>query len=188
MKNKLLAGLFLLVGTSAFAANDIVLLSNGGGDVNAYSGELPEELLEWCDGQQAPCYPTVQLTLEDARTGVPKGILYAWGGDTVFGIDGSFCFQEFVLWDLKPGKIYTQTLPEGGACGNTVEAVEATGDPANGVIAGGGKGEVVGGTGAFANWSGTYVTRVFVETDSDGNFVYYDYLFAKLSGSNAPID
>jgi hypothetical protein len=55
------------------------------------------------------------------------------------------------------------------------------------VIAGGGEGEIVGGTAAFSNWSGTYVTRVFVETDDAGNFSYYDYLFAKLLGSNAPI-
>jgi hypothetical protein len=187
MKQQLLAGLFLLAGTSAFAANDIVLLSNGGGSENNYDGPFPEALDEFCEAQVA-CYPTVQLTLEDARTGVPKGTLYAWGGDTVTGSDGSFCFQEFVLWDLKPGEIYTKTLAAGGACGNTVAAVEATGDPGNGVIAGGGKGEIVGGTGAFAHWSGTYVTRVFVETDIDGKFVYYDYLFAKLSGSNAPVN
>jgi hypothetical protein len=187
MKKQLAAGLLLISGASAFAANDIVLVSNGPGGSNLYPEEQwPAELLEWCN--ENPCSPTVQLILTDAKTGVPKGTLYAWGVlPPVFSSDGTtFCFQEFVIWDFRPGQVYTATRPNGGACGATLsdELVE----PKSGVsvIAGGGEGDIVGGTGAFSNWSGTYVTRVFVETDANGNFSYYDYLFAKLSGSNAP--
>jgi hypothetical protein len=45
------------------------------------------------------------------------------------------------------------------------------------VLVGGAEGEVIGGTGKYANASGGYSTRLKVEADFSGNFIYYDELY-----------
>jgi hypothetical protein len=54
------------------------------------------------------------------------------------------------------------------------------------VIAGGGDGHIVGGTGRFQNWTGTYTDRVFVgfgaPTSGVGGIIYYDQLWFSISG------
>jgi hypothetical protein len=51
------------------------------------------------------------------------------------------------------------------------------------VIAGGGDGTIVGGTGRFSKWTGTYTDRVFVEFSFTGGANYYDQLFFSISKS-----
>ena len=54
------------------------------------------------------------------------------------------------------------------------------------VIAGGGDGAIVGGTGKYQNWTGTYTDRVFVgfgaPSSGVGGIIYYDQLWFSISG------
>jgi hypothetical protein len=177
-------------GGPALAGTDIVLVSNGYGAPNSYPAEkLPASFSDWCDG----CFPTVKLALVDAKTNVPKGFLYAWGQDVVpapqdITEDSTFCFNEFVIWELPSGEIHT--ISTRGPCGTYMDRalVPPFAEPSATVVAGGGQGEIVSGTGPFASWSGTYATRVFVEDLGVLQFSYYDYLFATISGSSDPKD
>ena len=54
------------------------------------------------------------------------------------------------------------------------------------VIAGGGDGAIVGGTGRYKKWTGTYTDRVFVGFGAPesgvGGIIYYDQLWFSISG------
>ena len=100
--------------------------------------------------------------------------------------DTTFCFDEFVIWQLPSGEIHTKS--ERGPCGTYMDEALVppfTGSQTATVVSGGGQGVIVGGTRKYAKWSGTYVTRVFVEDENKTlTFTYYDYLFASISGSS----
>lgn len=51
-------------------------------------------------------------------------------------------------------------------------------------LAGGGDGNIVGGTGKYAGITGTFNDRVFVEFLNRSNIVYYDALFFNLMPDN----
>ena len=190
-RSSVIAMLALLgLAAEASAENDIVLVSNGFGAANSYpSQQLPASFNSWCNG----CFPTVQLPLADAKTGVPKGFLYAWGQNVVanpFPVTetSTFCFDEFVIWQLPAGEIHT--ISTRGPCGTYMNrdlVPPATGMNTT-VVAGGGQGDIVGGTGPYARWKGTYATRVFVEDAGVLQFTYYDYLFVSIKGSSNPND
>jgi hypothetical protein len=176
-------------GSQARAENNIVLLGNGLGAPNTYPVEqLPASFAAWC----LNCFPTVKLALADAKTGVPQGFLYAWGQNVVAApagpitADSTFCFNEFVIWQLPAGEIHTVSTR--GPCGTYLDkaVVPPVDNPAATVVAGGGQGAIVSGTKGFRNWTGTYATRVFVEDLGVLQFSYYDYLFASISGSSKP--
>lgn len=195
MKSKamglLAAGLLAVFGfgSQARAENNIVLLGNGLGAPNTYPTEqLPASFAAWC----VNCFPTVKLALVDAKTKVPQGFLYAWGQNVVASpagpitADSTFCFDEFVIWQLPSGEIHTVSTR--GPCGTYLDKalVPPVDNPAATVVAGGGQGVIVSGTKGFKNWSGSYATRVFVEDLGVLQFSYYDYLFASISGSSKP--
>jgi hypothetical protein len=50
------------------------------------------------------------------------------------------------------------------------------------VVGGGGDGVIVGGTGRYRNWTGTYTDRVFVELSFGSDPNYYDQLFFSITG------
>ncbi len=177
------------LGTHARADSPIVLLGNGLGAPNTYPAEqLPLSFAAWC----VNCFPTVKLAMVDARTQVPQGFLYAWGQNVVAApagpitTDSTFCFDEFVIWQLPSGEIHTVSTR--GPCGTYLDKtlVPPVDNPAANVVAGGGQGKIVSGTQRFKNWTGTYATRVFVEDLGVLQFSYYDYLFARISGSAQP--
>jgi hypothetical protein len=87
-----------------------------------------------------------------------------------------------VWFALNDGDIYTNS-GSNGTCGGAIDGslkqpTHITGPGA--VIAGGGDGTIVGGTGKFAKWTGTYTDRVFVELGSSN---YYDQLFWSINRS-----
>jgi hypothetical protein len=166
----------------AQAANNIVLVSNGVGAANNYpASALPATFLSWCAG----CFPTVRLPLKDARTEIAQGHLYAWGQNVAIN-NGTFCFNEYVIWQLPSGEIHT--VSDRGPCGTYLDKtlVPPVANPTATVVAGGGQGRIVSGTSHYANWVGTYATRVFVEDLSFLQFAYYDYLFVSISGASQP--
>jgi hypothetical protein len=177
-------------GADARAGTDIVLLANGSGVTNDYPAEqLPASFGAWC----VNCFPTVKLALVDAKTGVPQGFLYAWGQNVVatpqpIGPDSTFCFDEFVIWQLPSGEIHTVSTR--GPCGTYMDKtlVPPVVNPNATVVAGGGQGVIVSGTKQFRTWSGTYVTRVFVEDLGVLQFSHYDYLFVSITGSSRPAE
>lgn len=176
-------------GAQARAETDIVLLGNGPGAPNTYPAErLPASFNAWC----VNCFPTVKLALTDAKTKVPQGFIYAWGQNVVASPagpithDSTFCFDEFVIWQLPSGEIHTVSSRR--PCGTYLDKtlVPPFDNPSATVVVGGWQGVTVGGTKGFKNWSGTYATRVFVEDLGVLQFSYYDYLFASISGSSKP--
>ena len=56
---------------------------------------------------------------------------------------------------------------------------------ATAVVAGGGDGVIIGGTGRYKRWSGTFTDRVFVgfgaPTSGVGGIIYYDQLIFVIS-------
>ena len=69
----------------------------------------------------------------------------------------------------------------GGVCFPTV-TLEALVPPKFGavVLVGGAEGKVVGGTGKYKKASGGYSTRLKVEDDGAGTFIYYDELYFRF--------
>ncbi len=149
MKSKamglLAAGLLAVFGfgSQARAETNIVLLANGFGEPNSYPQEqLPASFTAWC----VDCFRTVKLTLVDAKTKVSKGHLYAWGQNVVAApagpitTDSTFCFDEFVIWQLPSGEIHT--VSSRGPCGTYLDKtlVPPVANPDATVVAGGGQG------------------------------------------------
>lgn len=114
---------------------------------------------------------------------------HVWGRDFVFGAGGSLCFSEFIVFALAQGDLHIASGPN-GTCGAPIDpALKAPKYPELGalvVIAGGGDGVIAGGTGRYANWSGSFSDRVFVgfgePTSGVGGIVYYDQLWFGISG------
>jgi hypothetical protein len=136
----LAAGLLAVFGfgSQARAETNIVLLGNGLGAPNTYPPEqLPASFAAWC----VNCFPTVKLALADAKTKVPQGFLYAWDQNVVAApagpitADSTFCFDEFVIWQLPSGEIHTVSTR--GPCGTYLDKtlVPPVDNPAATVVA-----------------------------------------------------
>ena len=114
-----------------------------------------------------------------------RGTIYVWTKNFAYAPDGkSLCFGEFIWFALKEGNIYTHS-GSNGTCGAFIDPSLKAPTHLTGpgqVIAGGGDGTIVGGTGKFSSWkTGTYTDRVFVEFSFSGAANYYDQLFFSLS-------
>lgn len=171
---------------AANATHSIQLLVNGLAFPNSAAPPATAAFAAWCAGV---CFPTTNQTVLDPENGQPKGAIYVWGKNFEFGAGGTICFSEFIVFALDPGEIHVAS-GDRGTCGAPIDpALKPPLYPERGatvVIAGGGDGAIVGGTGKYKTWSGTYTDRVFVgfgpPTAGVGGIVYYDQLWFSISG------
>jgi hypothetical protein len=174
-----------LCGT-AQAGENIQLLVNGLAVANAAAPPTTAVFASWCAGV---CFPTTRQVVNDPGTGQPKGEIFVWGKNFQFGAGGTLCFSEFIVFALEQGDLHVAS-GDRGTCGAQMDpALKPPLHADRGalvVIAGGGDGAIVGGTGRYAKWSGTYTDRVFVgfglPTSGVGGIVYYDQLWFGISG------
>jgi hypothetical protein len=84
---------------------------------------------------------------------------------------------------LPPGFL-AATHPANGTCGGFIDPSlrPATHVSIGQVVGGGGDGVIVGGTGRYRTWTGTYTDRVFVELSFGSDPNYYDQLFFSITG------
>ena len=170
----------------ANATNNIQLLVHGLASPNTAAPPGTAAFAAWCSGI---CFPTTNQIVRDPGNGQPKGSIQVWGKNFQFGANGSLCFSEFIVFALDQGDVHVAS-GERGTCGAPIDpALKPPLYPELGatvVIAGGGDGTIVGGTGKFKKWSGTYTDRVFVgfgaPTSGVGGIVYYDQLWFSISG------
>ena len=165
----LLAG----AGSAVAGPNGSVIIAEGFSAPNSYSGPLPEIFFDWCGGI---CFPTVTLEVTDAKKTRPLGYVHAWGKEPT-GAGVTIQFKEFILAEFADGQLYTISQDGGHPAGAFADP--ALIPPKQGVVVlvGGAEGQVVGGTGRYAKASGGYSTRLKVEDDGAGNFIYYDELY-----------
>jgi hypothetical protein len=119
----------------------------------------------------------------DPATGDLRGTIYVWTKDFAFAPDGnSLCFGEFIWFALAEGSVYTHS-GSNGTCGAFIDPSLKAPTHISGAaeIAGGGDGTIVGGTGKYSKWTGTYTDRVFVEFSLTGGANYYDQMFFAIS-------
>jgi hypothetical protein len=170
----------------AGATNDIQLLYSGLAAPNGAAPPNTASFATWCGGV---CFPTTHQTVHDPRTGQEKGEIFVWGKNFQFGAGGSLCFSEFIVFALDQGDIHVAS-GDAGTCGAPIDPLLKPplhqDKGALTVIAGGGDGQIVGGTGKFKKWSGTYTDRVFVgfglPSSGVGGIIYYDQLWFSISG------
>lgn len=160
--------------------NNLVFVVNGATSPNTQPSPPAPEFYAWCANT---CHPSTQMSLYDAKTGDIKGNVYTWTLPFEFSADGkSFCFSEFVQFDLPDGSIYAHSGSR-GTCGAFIDPELKMGTHAGEgsmVVGAGGDGIVVGGTFRYRNWTGTYTDRLFSELSADGGG-YYDQLFWSIS-------
>lgn len=170
----------------AQATNSLQLLANGLAVANGAAPPATAAFVDWCAGV---CFPTTNQVVTDPATGQPRGEIHVWGKNFQFGAGGSLCFSEFIVFTLAQGEIHVAS-GERGTCGAPVDPVLKpplhADRGATVVIAGGGDGDIVGGTGKYKRWSGTFTDRVFVgfgaPTSGVGGIVYYDQLWFSITG------
>jgi hypothetical protein len=180
-----LAATACFVGWAA-AADNIQLLYSGLAVANNKSPPTTAAFASWCAGV---CFPTVHQSVQDPSTAQVKGTISVWGKNFQFGAGGSLCFSEFIVFGLDQGEVHVAS-GEAGTCGAPIDpTLKPPLFPALGatvVIAGGGDGTIVGGTGKYMSWSGSYTDRVFVgfgaPTSGVGGIIYYDQLWFSISG------
>lgn len=168
------------------ATNDIQVLVNGLAVPNGTAPPATAAFTAWCDGV---CFPTVDQVATDPRNGQPQGSVRVWGKNFEYGAGGSLCFSEFIVFALAQGEIHVSS-GDRGTCGAPIESSlkppKYAEQGALVVIAGGGDGNIVGGTGKYKNWTGTFTDRVFVGFGAPesgvGGIVYYDQLWFSISG------
>lgn len=178
---------FLLAASALFAGNswgsskdNIQLYFNGAPEAN--SGLNPPEIEVFTDWCGTSCFPTTEFPLIDQTRESTVGKARVWGKDMAFSSDGqTLCFTEFIEYQLKKGSIYTLGRT-GGTCGTYMDPtlVPPINVPGAEMLAGGGDGNIVGGTGKYKGLKGTYNDRVFVEFMNRSSIVYYDALFFNL--------
>ncbi len=175
-------GLLAGIGTSSANTPNIVLIYNGPSIPNTHSAPNTPLFTAWCN-LDGPCSPSVALPMYDPATGQLQGTIYVWTKNFVAGAGGSLCFGEFVWYASNGGDVYMHSGSNGTCGGGPIDGslkqpTHITGPGA--VLAGGGDGTIVGGTGRFAHWTGTYTDRGFFEV---GASVYYDQLFWSINRS-----
>lgn len=178
-----LVTMFAWAGSAAAAGQNLQLVADG---VPAANAAVPPEtaaFAAWCTGGLQPCFPTTQFPVYDPGTGQAKGMAYVWGRDFAFGAGGALCFSEFIVLSLGQGQLHIVSGVN-GTCGAPMDPVLKPPKPIPGadfVIAGGGDGTIAGGTGKYAQWTGTFSDRVFVGFSGVGagvgGIVYYDQLW-----------
>jgi hypothetical protein len=169
----------------AAAAPSIQLVTSGLAVANTTAPPATAAFATWCAGV---CFPTTHQPVYHPANGQPKGSIRVWGKNFEFGAGGSLCFSEFLVFTLDPGELHVAS-GDSGTCGSPIDpALKPPMYPELGatvVIAGGGDGQIVGGTGAYQNAAGTYTDRVFVgfgaPTSGVGGIVYYDQLWFSIS-------
>jgi hypothetical protein len=175
------AGLLAGIGTGSANTPNVVLIYNGPSIPNTHAAPTTAAFTAWCTSN-GPCSPSVALPMSDPATGQVQGTIYVWTKNFAFA-GGSECFGEFVWYVTDGGDVYMDS-GSGGTCGGGAidpslkQPTHITGPGA--VLAGGGDGTIVGGTGRFAQWTGTYTDRGFFEI---GASVYYDQLFWSINRS-----
>lgn len=172
---------------SAVAGTNLQLVTHGLAVANNAAPPATPAFATWCAGV---CFPTTRQPVYDPATGQLKGSFAVWGKNFEFGAGGSLCFSEFIVFSLEQGEVHVAS-GDRGTCGAPIDA--ALKPPMHAdkgalvVIAGGGDGAIVGGTGRYQRWSGTYTDRVFVgfgaPTSGVGGIVYYDQLWFSISGN-----
>lgn len=180
------AAVVALCAGPAQATNSVQLLVNGLAVANAAAPPATPAFAAWC---AEVCFPTTNQVVTDPATGQPRGTIHVWGKNFQFSADGSLCFSEFIVFTLAQGEIHVAS-GDRGTCGAPIDpALKPPLNPDQGatvVIAGGGDGDIVGGTGKYQRWSGTYTDRVFVgfgaPTSGVGGIVYYDQLWFSITG------
>lgn len=169
----------------AAAGERINLVFNGLPAANVQAVPATSVFAQWCE---SVCFPTTQFPVHDAATGQLRGQAQVWGKNFQVESDGSLCFSEFIAFSLADGELHILSGPR-GTCGAPISAkLKPPLYPERGalvVIAGGGDGDIVGGSGRYLNWTGTFTDRVFVGfglPDSGvGGIVYYDQLWFSIS-------
>ena len=183
---------FVLVGLAAsfsgvaMATNNIQLIYNGLAAANTSPMPNTPAFISWCNGA---CFPTTQQPVYDPSNWQQKGTIYVWGKNFQYGAGGSLCFSEFIVFALSQGQVHVASGDK-GTCGAPIDPVLKPplhqDKGALVVIAGGGDGAIVGGTGKYQNWTGTYTDRVFVgfgaPSSGVGGIIYYDQLWFSISG------
>lgn len=170
----------------ATAATNVQLLTSGLAMPNGSTAPATQAFADWCDGV---CFPTTRQPVYDPANGRERGHIRVWGKNFEFGAGGSLCFSEFIVFVLGEGEIHVAS-GDRGTCGAPIDP--ALKPPlhqdkgATVVIAGGGDGDIVGGTGKYRMWTGTFTDRVFVGFGPPeagvGGIVYYDQLWFSISG------
>jgi hypothetical protein len=171
---------------AAVAADGIQLVANGLAVANGAAPPATAAFATWCSGV---CFSTTNQTVVDPQNGQVSGAIYVWGKNFQFGAGGSLCFSEFIVFALQQGDVHVAS-GDRGTCGAPMDpALKPPLYPERGatvVLAGGGDGVIVGGTGKYKNWSGTYTDRVFVgfgaPSSGVGGIVYYDQLWFSIAG------
>jgi len=179
--------LTLAVGSpqSASAADNIQLTTSGLAAPNASTWPDIAPFFAWCAGS---CFPTTHQPVYDPATGQQKGMIRVWAKGFQFGLGGSLCFSEYIVFDLSQGELHVAS-GDTGTCGAPIDAALKpplhSDKGATVVIAGGGDGNIVAGTGKYKGWTGTYTDRVFVgfgaPSSGVGGIVYYDQLWFGIS-------
>lgn len=170
----------------ASATQNIQLLVHGLATPNTTAAPDSAAFTSWCGGV---CFPTTNQDANDPGNGQQKGSIRVWAKDFRVGEGGSLCFSEFIVFVLKQGELHVAS-GERGTCGAPIDPTLKPPLHADKgalvVFGGGGDGAIVGGTGKYQAWSGTYTDRVFVgfgASDSGvGGIVYYDQLWFSISG------
>ncbi|MEO6351183.1 MAG: hypothetical protein ABIP53_11085 [Candidatus Limnocylindrales bacterium] len=163
---------------------NIVLIFNGPSVANSHAAPNTPTFASWCN-LNGPCSPSVMQPVYDASTGQLKGSIYVWTKNFVYSADGqSLCFGEYIWFALADGDVYTHS-GSNGTCGGFIDPALKPVTHITGfgkVVAGGGDGTIVDGSGRFKKWTGTYTDRVFVEFNfSQPGANYYDELFFSIS-------
>lgn len=162
------------------APHNVVLVYNGPSVPNTHSAPPTAEFTSWCE---AECVGSVALPAIDASTGRTLGTMYVWTKNLDL-TGGPIAFGEFIWFDLNNGDIYAHSGEHGTVGAVMDQSVKApthlNGDP-GAVVAGGGDGTIVGGTGKYSKWTGTYTDRTFVELNFAGGPNYYDQLFFSIN-------
>ncbi len=178
----LMAGSDVVVasGGGASSPQSIVLVYNGPAVPNTHSTPATSSFTTWCDSD---CEPSVSMPAVDASTGKVQGAIYVWTKNLDL-TGGPLAFGEFIWFDLDNGDIYVHS-GESGTVGALMDPsvkppTHLNGDP-GAVVGGGGDGDIVGGTGKYKKWTGTYTDRVFVELNFAGGANYYDQLLWSIN-------
>ena len=164
----------------ASTPHNILLAYNGPAVPNTRSAPPTAAFTSWCDSE---CEASVALPAIDASTDRVQGTMYVWTKNLDLS-GGPIRFGEFIWFDLNNGDIYVHS-GEAGTVGALMEhsvkpPTHLNGD-AGAVVAGGGDGTIVGGTGKYSKWTGTYTDRTFVELNFAGGANYYDQLLFSIN-------
>ena len=172
----LMTGLFLCASHAIAGPNGSVVISEGFAAPNSYSGPMPDGFDDWCGGI---CFPTVTLEVMDAKKARHIGHVHAWGKEPV-DAGPTIQFKEFIIHEYEAGQIHTISQDGGHPAGAFADPGLVPPKFGVVVLVGGAEGQVVGGTGRYHNASGEYSTRLKVEADGTGTFIYYDELFFRF--------